>query len=71
MCGINYKSLERRTMFGKIICNDCNGNGYRVIFKDADEKEKIAIDCNTCNNQGEIKVDVEDLQLDITPERTQ
>jgi DnaJ-class molecular chaperone len=58
-------------MFGKIICNDCNGNGYRVIFKDADEKEKIAIDCNTCNNQGEIKVDVEDLQLDITPERTQ
>ena len=58
-------------MFGKIICNDCNGNGYRVIFKDVDEKEKIAIDCNTCNNQGEIKVDVEDLQLDITPERTQ
>lgn len=58
-------------MFGKIICNDCNGNGYRVIFKDADQKEKIAIDCNTCNNQGEIKVDVEDLQLDITPERTQ
>ena len=58
-------------MFGKIICNDCNGNGYRVIFKDADEKEKIAIDCNTCNNQGEIKIDVEDLQLDITPERTQ
>ena len=58
-------------MFGNIICNDCNGNGYRVIFKDADQKEKIAIDCNTCNNQGEIKVDVEDLQLDITPERTQ
>ena len=58
-------------MFGKIICNDCNGNGYRMIFKDADQKEKIAIDCNTCNNQGEIKVDVEDLQLDITPERTQ
>ena len=58
-------------MFGKIICNDCKGNGYRMIFKDADEKEKIAIDCNTCNNQGEIKVDVEDLQLDITPERTQ
>ena len=58
-------------MFGKIICNDCNGNGYRVIFKDVDQKEKIAIDCNTCNNQGEIKVDVEDLQLDITPERTQ
>ena len=58
-------------MFGKIICNDCNGNGYRVIFKDADEKEKIAIDCNTCNNQGEIKVDVEDLQREITPERTQ
>ena len=58
-------------MFGKIICNDCNGNGYRTIWKDTDQKEKIAIDCNTCNNQGEIKVDVEDLQLDITPERTQ
>jgi hypothetical protein len=71
MFGINYKSLERRTMFGKIICNDCKGNGYRMIWKDVDQKEKIAIDCNTCNNQGEIKVDVEDLQLDITPERTQ
>lgn len=58
-------------MFGKMICNDCNGNGYRMIWKDTDQKEKIAIDCNTCNNQGEIKVDVEDLQLDITPERTQ
>jgi hypothetical protein len=58
-------------MFGKMICNDCKGNGYRMIWKDSDQKEKIAIDCNTCNNQGEIKVDVEDLQLDITPERTQ
>jgi len=58
-------------MFGKIICEKCKGNGYRMIWKDTDEKEKIAIDCNACNNQGEIAICPEDLDLDITPERTQ
>ena len=58
-------------MFGKIICEECKGNGYRMIWKDAEEKEKIAIDCNACNNQGEIEIGPEDLDLDITPERTQ
>lgn len=58
-------------MFGKIICEECKGNGYRMIWKDTDEKEKIAIDCNACNNQGEIAIGPEDLDLDITPERTQ
>jgi hypothetical protein len=58
-------------MLGKLICSDCNGNGYRMIWKDNNEKEKIAIDCNACNNQGEIEIGVDDLQLDITPERTQ
>jgi hypothetical protein len=42
-----------------------------MIWKDVDEKEKIAIDCNACNNQGEIAIGPEDLDLDITPERTQ
>ena len=53
-------------MFGKIICEECKGNGYRMIWKDTDEKEKIAIDCNA------IKVKYywsKDLDLDIT--RTQ
>lgn len=58
-------------MFGKIICNDCNGNGYVMIWKDASHKEKFAMDCDTCNNQGEIEIGPEDLDLDKTPERTQ
>lgn len=66
-------------MFGKMICNECNGNGYIMIWRDASQispagniqKEKFAIDCNTCNNQGEIEIGPEDLDLDKTPERTQ
>jgi hypothetical protein len=33
------------------------GNGYRKIMKDALSKISIAIDCEACNNQGEIKND--------------
>lgn len=54
-----------------MICNECNGNGYIMIWRDASQKEKFAIDCNTCNNQGEIEIGPEDLDLDKTPERTQ
>lgn len=42
-----------------LICPKCHGNGYRKIWKDAEQKEKIEIDCTYCNNQGEV---------DITPE---
>ena len=33
------------------------GNGYRKILKDALSKIMIEIDCEACNNQGEIKND--------------
>jgi hypothetical protein len=53
---------------------------FEVVFESEDslkklkqelKKEKIAIDCNACNNQGEIAIGPEDLDLDITPERIQ
>jgi len=40
----------------KIICPRCMGNGYRMIWKDAEQKEKIAIDCTYCKNQGEVEI---------------
>ena len=33
------------------------GNGYRKIFKDATSKLRVVIDCEACDNQGEIKND--------------
>jgi DnaJ-class molecular chaperone len=42
-------------MKGFFICPACKGNGYRRIIKDNDPKEKVEIDCQVCNNQGEIK----------------
>ena len=33
------------------------GNGYRKIIKDASSKITIEIDCEACNNQGEIKME--------------
>jgi len=42
----------------KIICPACMGNGYRTITKDASQPDlKVEIDCQACNNQGEIKND--------------
>jgi hypothetical protein len=41
----------------KLICPACMGNGYRKIFKDASSKKTIEIDCEACDNQGEIKND--------------
>jgi len=58
-------------MFGKIICNRCNGNGFIMVYRDASCKEKRPMDCSECNNQGEIPITIEDLQLDKTPEKTQ
>jgi len=31
------------------------GNGYRKIFKDSSSNLKVVIDCEACNNQGEIE----------------
>ena len=41
----------------KLICPACMGNGYRKIFKDATSNLKVVIDCEACDNQGEIKND--------------
>ena len=38
----------------KFICPACFGNGYRKITKDASSNLKVAINCEACNNQGEI-----------------
>ena len=35
-------------------CPKCNGNGYRLIWKDAGKKEKIDIQCTYCHSEGEI-----------------
>ena len=41
----------------KFICPACMGNGYRKIMKDASSKIMIEIDCEACDNQGEIEND--------------
>jgi len=41
----------------KLICPACMGNGYRKIFKDASSKLKVVIDCEACDNKGEIEND--------------
>ena len=57
-------------MFGKIICDQCNGNGFvKVPYEEA--KEEQWANCDKCNSQGEIEIGVDDLDLDKTPERTQ
>ena len=41
----------------KLICPACMGNGYRKIMKDTTSKKSVEIDCEACDNQGEIKND--------------
>ena len=43
-------------MSGKIICPKCNGNGYVYSFNH-DDRKKQPMDCDYCNNQGEIVLD--------------
>ena len=40
----------------KLICPACMGNGYRKIFKDSASSLRVVIDCEACNNEGEIKM---------------
>ena len=42
----------------KNICPDCMGNGYRRIWKDQHEKEKITIQCKRCDSSGELPEEV-------------
>ena len=37
------------------ICEMCMGNGYRRIWKDTSEEEKIVIQCSHCDSAGEIE----------------
>ena len=42
----------------KFVCPACFGNGYRKITKDASQPNiKVVIDCEACDNQGEIEND--------------
>ena len=42
----------------KLICPACMGNGYRKITKDASQPNlKVVINCQACDNQGEIEND--------------
>ena len=45
----------------KLICPACMGNGYRKIFKDSASSLRVVIDCEACNNEGEIKNDTKNI----------
>ena len=46
----------------KFICPACLGNGYRRITKDAtDPNIKVVINCEACNNEGEIQNDTKNI----------
>jgi hypothetical protein len=39
----------------KVICPYCKGNGYkRALLEEG--REEVIVDCQTCNNQGEINM---------------
>ena len=46
-----------KTKSSKLICPACKGNGYRRIMKDTSSEIGIEIDCEACDNQGEIEND--------------
>ena len=51
-----------RTKHSKLICPACMGNGYRRIIKDASQPNiKVVIDCEACNNQGEVENDTKNI----------
>jgi len=45
-------------MSNTLVCSKCCGNGYINLFIKNDEgKEKvIAMDCDYCNNKGEVEI---------------
>ena len=46
----------------KFICPVCFGNGYRKITEDASNPHlKVVINCEACNNEGEIKNDTKNI----------
>jgi hypothetical protein len=55
--------LQQTNMSGKIICPKCNGNGFVYAFSH-DDRKKQPIDCDYCNNQGEVDI-TEDVMKDL------
>ena len=46
----------------KFICPACFGNGYRKIIQDAVKPDiKVVINCEACDNEGEIKNDTKNI----------
>ena len=46
----------------KFICPACMGNGYRKITQNASTPNlKVVINCEACNNEGEIKNDTKNI----------
>ena len=45
----------------KLICPACMGNGYRKIFKDSSSNLRVVIDCEACDNQGEVENDTKNI----------
>jgi hypothetical protein len=37
------------------------GNGYRKIFKDQTSNLRVVIDCEACDNQGEVENDTKNI----------
>ena len=37
------------------------GNGYRKIFKDSTSNLRVVINCEACNNEGEIENDTKNI----------
>ena len=46
-----------KTNLNKLVCPACKGNGYRKIMKDASSKISVEINCEACDNQGDIQND--------------
>ena len=50
-----------KTKSNKLICPACMGNGYRKIFSNAGSNLKVVMNCEACDNQGEIKNDTKNI----------
>ena len=50
-----------KTKFSKLVCPACEGNGYRKIMKDTTSKISVEINCEACDNQGEIQNDTKNI----------
>ena len=51
-----------KSLQNKFICPACMGNGYRKITQDAMNPDiKVVINCEACDNEGEIKNDTKNI----------